>query len=84
MSEKTTELTIALNHDTARLFAEYEALTRVTPQVYVQQLLEKTMPTLEAMVSALHEANGDEEAVMELFGKKMAESMLKQQQAQAS
>lgn len=83
MSEKT-ELNISLNSDTARLFAEYEALTRVSPEVYVQQLIEKTMPTLEAMVGALRDANGDEEAVMELFGKKMAESMLKQQQAQAS
>ncbi|GGB34887.1 hypothetical protein GCM10011502_04930 [Oceanisphaera marina] len=84
MSEKTTTLTIALEQDAARVFAEYEALTRITPEVYVQQLIEKTMPTLEAMVSALHEANGNEEVVMELFGKKMAESMLKQRQALAS
>ncbi|MFD1007978.1 MULTISPECIES: hypothetical protein [Oceanisphaera] len=84
MSKKTTTLNIALDHDTTLLFAEYETLTRVTPEVYVQQLIEKTMPTLEAMVSALHEANGDEEVVMELFGKKMAESMLKQRQALAS
>ncbi|OIN03797.1 hypothetical protein [Oceanisphaera psychrotolerans] len=83
MSEQK-EVTIHLNDATARLFAEYEAFTRVTPEVYVQQLIEKTMPTLEAMVGALRDANGDEEAVMELFGKKMAESMLRQQQAQAS
>ncbi|GAA3541496.1 hypothetical protein [Zobellella aerophila] len=83
MSEKT-ELTISLNADTARLFAEYEAFTRVTPEHYVQQLIEKTLPTLEAMVGALRDANGDEEAVMELFGKKMAESLLKQKQAQTN
>lgn len=84
MSEQTTTLTIALEQDAARVFAEYEALTRITPEVYVQQLIEKTMPTLEAMVTALHEADGNEELVMELFGKKMAESMLKQRQALVS
>lgn len=74
-------LTLELSPELATLFEQYEALTRVSTEQYVQQLVEKTQPTLEAMVAALQEAGDDEEAVMELFGKKMAESMLRQQQA---
>ncbi|WP_107851831.1 hypothetical protein [Oceanimonas marisflavi] len=74
-------LTLELSPELAALFEEYEALTRVSAEQYVQQLVEKTQPTLEAMVAALQEASDDEDAVMELFGKKMAESMLRQQQA---
>lgn len=80
---KQKEVTIRLDETTSTLFAEYEAYTRVSPEHYLQQLLEKTLPTLEAMVGALREAEGDEQAVMELFGKKMAESLLRQQAAGA-
>ncbi|WMC10987.1 hypothetical protein PU634_01080 [Oceanimonas pelagia] len=76
-------LTLTLSQELAELFEQYEALTRVSAEQYVQQLVEKTRPTLEAMVAALQEAGDDEAAVMELFGKKMAESMLRQQAAQA-
>ncbi|MCC4263944.1 hypothetical protein LL240_05675 [Oceanimonas baumannii] len=78
-----TSLTLELSPELAMLFEQYEALTRVSAEQYVQQLVEKTQPTLEAMVSALQEAGDDEAAVMELFGKKMAESVLRQQAAQA-
>ncbi|MFH7565851.1 hypothetical protein [Oceanimonas smirnovii] len=76
-------LTLELNPELAALFEQYEALTHVSAEQYVQQLVEKTQPTLAAMVAALQEAGDDEAAVMELFGKKMAESVLRQQQAQA-
>lgn len=75
------EVTIKLDEPTSALFAEYQAYTRVSPEHYLQQLLEKTLPTLKAMVDALREAGEDEQAVMELFGKKMAESLLRQQAA---
>ncbi|ATG72743.1 hypothetical protein CGX12_05725 [Zobellella denitrificans] len=80
---KQQEVTIRLDEATSALFAEYQAYTRVSPEHYLQQLLEKTLPTLEAMVGALREAGEDEQAVMELFGKKMAESLLRQQAARS-
>ncbi|WP_439861936.1 hypothetical protein [Pseudomonas sp. MBLB4136] len=75
----TDGLTIKLDPELAALFRRYEAHTRITPELYVGELLAKTRPTLQAVVEALDEAGGDSEALAQLFGRKMASLM--QQQA---
>tara|TARA_R100000750_G_C2329195_1_gene89484 strand:+ start:551 stop:832 length:282 start_codon:yes stop_codon:yes gene_type:complete len=68
-----TTLTLALNSQLSDLFQRYEAHTQVTPEQYVEALLAKTLPTLQAVVEALDEAGGDSEAMAQLFASKMAQ-----------
>jgi len=75
---------IELEPETVELFDRYHKFTGTTPEFYIQQLVEKTLPTVEAMVAAMEEASenpDDNIDVMELFGKKMAEAALAQKQA---
>ena len=74
---------IRLSEQAQPLFQAYQQFTGVTPESYIEALVDKTLPTLQALVEALQEAGEDSEAVMELFGRKMAESMLAQQEQQA-
>lgn len=68
-------LTITLDPQLLALFRRYEAHTQVTAQFYIDELLAKTRPTLQAVVEALDEAAGDPEALAQLFGRKMASLM---------
>lgn len=77
------KLTITLSDEAKSLFDEYQRYTGTTPDAYIEALVDKTLPTLKALVDAFQEADGDGDAVMELFGRKMAESML-EQKAQAA
>ena len=80
MSEKNT-VEIKLSDEAQQLFEAYQRYTNTTPEAYIDALVVKTLPTLRAMVEAFDEAD-EPEAVMELFGKKMAAEVLKQKQAQ--
>jgi hypothetical protein len=73
---------IELSEQAAKLFADYERYTNVTAEVYIKELVAKTLPTLRAMVSAFEECQDNPDAVMEVFGRKMGEMMLEQKQAQ--
>ncbi|UTW11152.1 hypothetical protein [Marinobacterium rhizophilum] len=73
---------IKLSEQAAKLFADYERYTHVTPEVYINELVDKTLPTLQAMVAAFEECQDNPDAVMEVFGRKMGEMMLEQKQAQ--
>lgn len=77
----TDRLTIKLDPELEALFRRYEAHTRITPELYIGELLAKTRSTLQAVVEALDEAAGDPEALARLFGHKMA-SLMQQQAAQ--
>lgn len=81
MAKETLEL--KLSPEAQSLFDAYERHTRVTAEVYVGELVDKTLPTLRAMVEAFEECQDDPEAVMEVFGRKMGEMMLQQKQAAA-
>ncbi|HEY5717194.1 MAG TPA: hypothetical protein VIS52_01805 [Motiliproteus sp.] len=75
-------VSISLSAEAAQLFQTYQTYTGTPADAYIEALVEKTLPTLRALVAALDEANGDDAAVMELFGRKMAEAMLQQQAQQ--
>ena len=75
-------LTIKLDPQLLALFRRYEAHTSIAPEFYIDELLAKTRPTLQAVVEALDEAAGDPEALAQLFGRKMASLM--QPQAEQS
>ncbi|WP_020681202.1 hypothetical protein [Marinobacterium rhizophilum] len=75
---------IKLSEQAAQLFADYERYTQVTPAEYINELVDKTLPTLQAMVAAFEECQDNPDAVMEVFGRKMGEMMLQQKQAQES
>ncbi|MCK1792029.1 hypothetical protein [Pseudomonas violetae] len=79
----TDSLTIKLGPELLALFRRYEAHTQITPQFYIDELLAKTRPTLQAVVEALDEAAGNPEALAELFGRKMA-SLVQQQNDRVS
>ncbi|MCO7564540.1 hypothetical protein NJI34_18810 [Pseudomonas sp. S 311-6] len=68
-------LTITLDPELLALFSRYEKHTQVTAAYYIDELLAKTRPTLQAVVEALDEAAGDPEALARLFGNKMASLM---------
>ncbi|MCO7513372.1 hypothetical protein NJF44_02275 [Pseudomonas guariconensis] len=68
-------LTITLDPELLALFRRYEKHTQVTAAYYIDELLAKTRPTLQAVVEALDEAAGDPEALARLFGNKMASLM---------
>jgi putative heme degradation protein len=76
-------LTIKLDPELRALFRRYEAHMQVTAEYYIDELLAKTRPTLQAMVEALDEAAGNPEALAQLFGHKMA-SLMQQQKGQVS
>ncbi|VVO44008.1 hypothetical protein [Pseudomonas fluorescens] len=71
-------LTIKLDPQLLALFRRYEAHTQITAQFYIDELLAKTRPTLQAVVEALDEAAGDPEALAQLFGRRLA-SLMQQQ-----
>lgn len=73
------KVTIQLDPELQALFQRYEAHTRISPQLYIGELLAKTRPTLQAVVEALDEAGGDSQALGRLFGNKMAQLMQAQQ-----
>ncbi|WP_421870400.1 hypothetical protein [Motiliproteus sp.] len=75
-------VTIALSDEAASLFSAYQQFTGTTPEQYIEAMVEKTLPTVKALVEAMHEADGDGEKVMEIYGRKMAEAMLEQQKQQ--
>lgn len=67
----TDTLTLPINKQLLDLFKRYEALTQVTPEQYIEALLAKTQPTLQAVVEALDESGGDSDALAQLFASKM-------------
>lgn len=84
MSDQST-VEIKLSQEAQALFTAYQGFTGTTPEQYIEALVDKTMPTLKALVEAFDEAGEDGEAVMELFGQKMAQAMLQQEgQTQAA
>ena len=74
---------VALKEASTEEFRRYQAHTRTTAEHYIGELLAKTRPTLQAMVEALDEADGDAQALGRLFGSKMAQLMQAQQTVQA-
>ncbi len=79
-AEHTVE--IKLSEEAWQLFSAYQKYTGTAPEAYIDALVDKTLPTVKAMVEAFEEAK-EPEQVMELFGRKMAEAMLKQKEAAA-
>lgn len=73
---------IKLSEQAAKLVADYERYTNVTPEVYINELIDKTLPAPQAMVAAFEECQDNLDAVMEVFGRKIGEMMLQQKQAQ--
>ncbi|SNS19844.1 hypothetical protein [Pseudomonas segetis] len=69
----TDTLILPVNKQLLDLFKRYEAHTQVTPEQYIEALLEKTQPTLQAVVDALDESGGDANALAQLFASKMAQ-----------
>ncbi|MEH6651771.1 MAG: hypothetical protein V7707_17260 [Motiliproteus sp.] len=82
MSDQST-VEVRLSDEALALFKAYQGYTGTSPGDYIGSLVDKTLPTLKALVESFEEVgqNG-EEAVMELFGRKMAEAMLQQQEQQ--
>ncbi|WP_449433086.1 hypothetical protein [Pseudomonas putida] len=76
-------LTIKLDPELLALFRRYQAHMQVTPEHYIDELLNKTRPTLQAIVEALDEAGGDPEVMARLFGRKMASLMPQAEPASA-
>ena len=82
-NQQTVE--IRLNDEAQALFSAYQGFTGESPENYIEALVNKTLPTLQALVDALQEAGEDSAAVMEIFGRNMAAAVLKQQsQGQAT
>lgn len=73
---------VELQAETVELFDRYHKFTGTTPEVYITELVEKTLPTVKAMVEAMEEASASPESsdVMEIFGRKMAEAAMEQKQ----
>jgi hypothetical protein len=72
---------IELQAETIKLFDRYHKHTGTTPEAYITQLVEKTLPTVQAMVDAIDEASDSPDKnidVMELFARKMATESLEQ------
>lgn len=84
MDNNITQVQVQLDEEALELFDKYHKFTGVSPEYYINQLVEKTLPTVKAMVEAMEEAsaNPDENIdVMEIFGRKMAENALQQKNA---
>lgn len=76
-----SHIQIELQAETVKLFDRYHKHTGTTPEDYITELVEKTLPTVQAMVDAIDEANESPDKnidVMELFGRKMAAASLEQ------
>jgi len=73
---------VELTNEAVELFDRYHKYTGTSPEFYIGQLVEKTLPTVRAMVEAMDEASekGEEVDVLELFGRKMAEAAMAQAQ----
>ncbi len=72
---------VELKPETVELFDRYHKYTGTSPEFYITQLVEKTLPTVQAMVDAMDQASEDPDAnldVMELFSRRMAEMALEQ------
>jgi hypothetical protein len=72
---------IEIQAETVELFDRYHKHTGTTAEAYITELVEKTLPTVQAMVDAIDEAKESPEKnidVMELFGRKMATASLEQ------
>ncbi|MFT6916649.1 MAG: hypothetical protein ACJAWL_002992 [Motiliproteus sp.] len=78
MSDQQT-VEIRLSDEAQALFSAYKDFTGERPETYIEALVSKTLPTLQALVDALHEAGDDSTAVMEIFGRNMANTVLRQQ-----
>jgi len=77
-----SQVQVELQAKAVELFDRYHKYTGTSPEVYITQLVEQTLPTVEAMVDAMDEASQHPDKnidVMELFGRKMAEQALAQQ-----
>ena len=79
MSDQST-VKIRLSDEAQALVSAYQGYTGTSPEEYIATLVDKTLPTLKALVESFEEAGSEDGAVMELFGRKMAETMLQQQQ----
>ncbi|MEH6627749.1 MAG: hypothetical protein V7739_14990 [Motiliproteus sp.] len=72
---------VELQPETVELFDRYHKYTGTTPEFYISQLVEKTLPTVQAMVDAMDKASAnpdDDLDVMDLFTRRMAEIALEQ------
>lgn len=81
MSTKTVQIELAT--ETVELFERYQQYTGTTTEFYITQLVEKTLPTVKAMVEAMDEASANPEKnldVMEIFGRKMADATMEQRE----
>jgi len=77
-----SQVQVQLQANAVELFNRYHKYTGTSPEVYITQLVEQTLPTVAAMVDAMDEASKQPDKdidVMALFGKKMAEHALTQQ-----
>ena len=79
---QSNRISIEVPTEFQQLLESYQKYTGTEPQAYIQALIEKTAPTLQAIVESFEEAGGDGEVAMEIYGKKMAQSMLEQQTKQ--
>ena len=76
-----TQVQIELQPETLKLFDRYHKYTGTSPEFYITELVEKTLPTVKAMVDAMDEASENPDAgidVMELFARNMAAAALAQ------
>jgi hypothetical protein len=77
-----SQVQVELQAEAVELFDRYHKYTGTSPEVYITQLVEQTLPTVAAMVEAMDEASESPDEnidVMELFGRKMAAQALAQQ-----
>lgn len=77
-----SQVQVEIQAEAVELFDRYHKYTGTSPEVYITQLVEQTLPTVAAMVEAMDEASESPDEnidVMELFGRKMAAQALAQQ-----
>lgn len=77
-----SQVQVELTAKAVELFDRYHKYTGTSPEDYISQLVDQTLPTVAAMVEAMDEASENPEQdidVMELFGRKMAAQALAQQ-----
>lgn len=75
---------IELSAEMVELFDRYHRYTATSPEAYIEELVDKTKPTLQAMVEAMDEAseNPENSDVMAIFSEKMALAALAQKQSE--
>ena len=82
-----SHIKIELQAETVKLFDRYHKHTGTPPEAYITELVEKTLPTVQAMVDAIDEASlypNKNIDVMELFARKMATESLEQKKQATS